>query len=82
MSKVTAAHAYQTAQPDDGDPDKVSANEWNAQHALSGVIYENDQTISADYTIPANKNAVSAGPITIADTFTVTVSTGAEWVIL
>lgn len=82
MSKVTAAHAYQTAQPDDGDPNKVSANEWNAAHALSGVIYENDQTISANYTIPTNKNAISAGPITIADGVEVTVSDGADWVIV
>jgi hypothetical protein len=80
MSKVTASHAYVTAQPDSGNPDQVSANEWNAQHALAGVIYENDQTISANYTIPANKNAVSAGPITIADGVTVTVD--GDWVIV
>jgi len=46
------------------------------------VFYENDQTITGDYTIPGNKNAMSTGPITIADGVTVTVSDGARWVIL
>lgn len=46
------------------------------------VFYENDQTVTADYTIPANKNAMSAGPITINSGVTVTVSSGATWTIV
>lgn len=46
------------------------------------VFYENDQNVTADYTIPANKNAMSAGPITINTGVTVTVSTGATWTVV
>jgi hypothetical protein len=33
----------------------------------------NNQTISENITLPADKNAMSAGPITVADGYTVTV---------
>jgi len=46
------------------------------------VFYENDQTVTADYTITTNKNAMSAGPITINTGVTVTVPTGSTWVIV
>jgi hypothetical protein len=46
------------------------------------VFVLNDQEVTADYTIPATKNASSAGPITINTGVTVTVSTGANWVIV
>jgi len=43
---------------------------------------ENDQVVTADYTIPVGKNASSVGPIEIDDGVTVTVSDGSNWVIL
>lgn len=46
------------------------------------VFVENDQTVTADYTIPATKNAMTTGPITVADGVTVTVSDGARWVVI
>lgn len=46
------------------------------------VFVLNDQTVTADYTVPTNKNASSAGPITINTGVTVTVSTGSTWVIV
>lgn len=48
----------------------------------SGNFYENSTTISADYTITTGKNAMTAGPITIADTVTVTVPDGSAWTIV
>lgn len=42
----------------------------------------NDNSVNNDFTIPTNRNAVSAGPITIAATKTVTVSSGSAWVIV
>ncbi len=48
----------------------------------NAAIIENTQTINADYTIQSNKNAISAGPITIVSGITVTVSAGARWVIV
>jgi hypothetical protein len=46
------------------------------------VFYENGQNVTTDYTIASTKNAMSAGPITIDGGATVTVDTGANWVIV
>ena len=46
------------------------------------VFYENDQTITTNYTITSNKNAMTAGPITINSGVTVTIPTGSEWSIV
>jgi hypothetical protein len=35
---MTISHAYVTAEADDGDPDTVSANEWNANHVSKAVV--------------------------------------------
>jgi hypothetical protein len=43
------------------------------------VFYENDTSINVDYTITDGKNAMSAGPITIADGITVTIPDGSTW---
>jgi hypothetical protein len=42
----------------------------------------NPTTLSTSFTIPANYNAVSAGPVTIANAVTITVSTGSAWVVV
>jgi hypothetical protein len=46
------------------------------------VFWENGTTVTADYTITTNKNAMSAGPITINDGVTVTVPTGSTWTVV
>lgn len=46
------------------------------------VFIENDQTVTTDYTISTNKNAVSAGTLTVNSGVTVTVPTGARWVVV
>jgi len=43
------------------------------------VFYENAQTVTADYTLTTDTNAVSAGPITIGTGVTVTVPSGSTW---
>ena len=48
----------------------------------SGCIYENSQTISSNYSITSGKNAMSAGPITIASGVTVTVTSGSTYTIV
>ena len=40
----------------------------------AGVIQPNAQTVSEDVTIGSTTNAVSGGPVTIADGYTVTVN--------
>lgn len=46
------------------------------------VFMENDVTVNNNYTLTANKNAVSAGPITIASGVTVTIPSGSVWTIV
>ena len=50
--------------------------------AIGGAIYENATTISADYTIGTNNNAMSAGPITVNSGVSVTVPSGSAWAII
>jgi hypothetical protein len=46
------------------------------------VFYENGQTVTTNYTLTTNKNAVTAGPVTINSGVTVTVPSGASWVVV
>ena len=46
------------------------------------IFYENDQTITTDYTVVAAKNAMTAGPVDINAGITVTVETGSRWVVV
>lgn len=48
----------------------------------SGALLVNTTTVSESYVLPAGSNAFSVGPITIADTYTVTVSSGQRWVVI
>ena len=47
-----------------------------ASTVADGCIYENSQTISNNYTVSTNKNAFSAGPITVASGATLPVPSG------
>ena len=53
-----------------------------ASTVADGCVYENSQTISNNYTVGTNKNAMSAGPITIASGVTVTVPSGSTYTIV
>jgi len=46
------------------------------------VFVENGRTVTTSYTLSTNKNAVSVGAITINAGVTVTVPSGARWVVL
>jgi hypothetical protein len=46
------------------------------------VFVENSNAVTVDYTITTNKNAMSAGDITINTGVTVTLPTGSRWVIV
>jgi len=45
------------------------------------IFVENGQTVTTDYTLTANNNAHSVGPITVNTGITVTIPTGANWVV-
>jgi hypothetical protein len=46
------------------------------------VFIENGNTVTTNYTLTTGKNAVSAGPVTVNAGITVTVPSGASWVIV
>jgi hypothetical protein len=45
-------------------------------------FYLNSTTITSNYTIPTNFNAMTAGPVTINDNITVTVPDGSTWTVV
>lgn len=49
--------------------------------AVMPIVY-NAKEITADVTIPGNTNAMSAGPLSVADGVTVTIETDATWTIV
>jgi hypothetical protein len=46
------------------------------------IFIENGQFVTTSYTIPATRNAMTTGPISINSGVTVTVSSGSRWVVL
>lgn len=46
------------------------------------AFVETDVTITTDYTITTNKNAMTAGPVTINNGVTVTVPSGSTWTVV
>jgi len=60
-------------------------NSWTAiatdANTTTKGLYEMANTIATNYTITTNNNAISAGPITINSSISVTVPSGSTWVI-
>ena len=46
------------------------------------VFMENDHTVTTDYTLTTDKNAVSVGQLTVNNGVTITIPTGRTWVVL
>jgi len=72
------------------DTFRFEGNNGSAWGSLGGatgggndaVFYLNDQTVNNDYTLAGTQNAMSAGPITIANGKTVTLANGATWTVV
>jgi len=67
--------------------DGANWDEWGSGAGATGgagnaAFYENDTTITTDYTITTGKNAMSAGPITVNSGVTVTIPSGSCWTIV
>jgi hypothetical protein len=71
----------------DGSADQVLKTDGSGalgwvSPSVSGPILENQQTISANYTLSTGYNGVSAGPVVVSAGFSVTVPAGAVWAII
>jgi hypothetical protein len=49
--------------------------------ALNGIVV-NSQTVSADYTIAAGNNGMSAGTVSVNSGITVTIASGSVWTVI
>ena len=56
--------------------------DWANTGAINDVFWENAQTLATSYSIPANKSAVTAGPVTLGSNVTVTLGTNSRWVVV
>lgn len=64
--------------------DKLSVNgsvRATSFNAVSGFI-ENSQALASNYTVVSGRNAMSTGPIEINSGVTITIGTGARWVVI
>jgi hypothetical protein len=59
----------------------VSGGQYYGTAATKAIMY-NSNTIAENITVTAGNNGLSAGPITINSGFTVTIASGAVWVIV
>lgn len=59
----------------------VAGGQYFGSASTKAIAY-NSNTIAENVTVTAGNNGLSAGPITIDTTYTVTVETGAAWVIV
>lgn len=59
-----------------------NAGFWGNLFESNGLFYENTNTITSSYTVPEGKNAMTAGPISIANSAEVTVSNGSVWTVV
>jgi hypothetical protein len=55
---------------------------WGDASAVASTVLENLQAIASDYTLTTNYNGISAGPVTVNQSVTVTVPANATWVLL
>lgn len=59
-----------------------STASWADTGATNDVFYENAKTVTSNYTLAGDRNAMTAGPISIADGVTVTISDGSTWTVV
>ena len=59
----------------------VLGGQYLGTATVKAIAY-NAQTISENITVGSTQNGLSAGPITIDSTYTVTVDSGGTWVIV
>tara|TARA_R100001594_G_scaffold145073_1_gene194854 strand:- start:306 stop:2666 length:2361 start_codon:yes stop_codon:yes gene_type:complete len=77
LTNIPAANITGTLPAIDG-----SALTGIASTTGGGAIYENSATISASRTIPSGSNGMSAGPVSVANGVTLTVSSGSVYTVV
>ena len=81
-SKDIKASGKVTADQFFGDGSGLTNIPLSGSAAIGGVFYENDTNVTKDYTITEGKNAMSAGPLTIDSSVTITVPSGSTFTVV
>jgi hypothetical protein len=84
-SNATSANTASTIVSRDANGDFTAGTvvaEHGVQATSAAPFFLNATTVSANFTIPTNYNAMSAGPVTINNGVTVTVPDGSVWTIV
>ena len=82
LSDAAAAQGDATQALSDAAAAQASADAILTGGSSDKVFFENAQTITTNYTISTNKNAMSTGPISLNSGITVTIPSTSTWVIL
>ena len=81
-SDGTGSGQWVEVKANSGDMAALTARVSTLESKADFPIQLNTQTISANYTIPAGYNGMSAGPITISNNVVVTIPDGSSWSIV
>ena len=65
-----------------GDGSNLTGISTSPTADTGGAIFQNSQTISASHTIPSGSNGMSAGPVTVNNGITLTISSGSTYTIV
>lgn len=60
----------------------ISSGTGGVNSAAPLALFEHANTVSSNYSIATNDNAISAGPIIVNSGVTVTIPTGSVWIIV
>lgn len=82
LAKLTAGSNTQVLTLAGGVPTWAASTGGASGGGTDQVFFVNGQTVNTSYSIPASKNAMSTGPITVASGAVVTVPSGSRWVVL
>jgi hypothetical protein len=82
LAKLTAGSNAQVLTLAAGVPTWAASAGGASGGGTDQVFFVNGQTVNTSYSIPASKNAMSAGPITVANGAAVTVPNGSRWVVI
>jgi hypothetical protein len=82
LAKLTAGSNTQVLTLAGGVPTWAASAGGASGGGTDQVFFVNGQTVNTSYSIPSSKNAMSAGPITVANGAVVTVPNGSRWVVI
>jgi hypothetical protein len=82
LNRLTAGTNGQVLTLASGVPTWAASSGGATGGGTDQVFYVNEQTVTTSYSVPSSKNAMSTGPITVANGAVVTVPSGSRWVVI